>query len=63
MARPLCTPKYVAIDESTRASSIAIMPSSRQPPPGQPYPEYATPAMPSWRRPGTRSCGNSSLVQ
>ncbi len=38
MARPLCTPKNVAMDESTLASSIAIMPSSRLPRPGQPYP-------------------------
>ena len=29
MARPPCTPKNVLIDGSTRASSIAIMPSSR----------------------------------
>ena len=36
MARPPCTPKNVLIDGSTRASSIAIMPSSRKPPPGQP---------------------------
>ena len=39
MARPLCTPKNVAIDASTRASSIAIIPSSRQSRPGQPNPE------------------------
>src|ERR1700731_3477604 len=36
MARPPCTPINVAMDGSTRASSMATMPSSRQPRPPHP---------------------------
>ena len=52
MARPPCTPMKVAIDGSTRPSSIATMPSTQRSRPGQPGPSYARPAMPSSAMPG-----------
>ena len=63
IASPPCTPMNVCIDGSTRAISIATMPSSRLLRAGQPGPSYCRPAMPSSARPGTRSCGNSARVQ
>ena len=63
IASPLCTPRNVDMDGSDLASSIASTPSSKGPPPGQPYPSYATPAIPSAAICGIRWCGNSSRVQ
>ena len=63
MASPPCTPMKVCIDASTRAISMATMPSSRAPRAGHPGPSYWRPAMPSAASPGTSSCGNSARVQ
>ena len=63
IASPPWTPMKVPIDGSTRASSIATMPSTRAPRAGQPGPSYARPAMPSSAMPGTSSWGNAARVQ
>ena len=63
IASPPCTPMKVAIEGSTRASSIATMPSTSAPRAGQPGPSYASPAMPSSAMPGSSSWGNSARVQ
>ena len=63
IASPPWTPMKVCIDGSTRAISMAIIPSNRLLRPGQPGPSYCRPAMPSSAMPGTSSCGNSARVQ
>jgi hypothetical protein len=63
IARPPCTPMKVWIEGSTRASSMATIPSRRQLRRGHPGPSNCSPAMPRSARPGTSWCGNSARVQ
>ena len=62
MARPPCTPMKVDTDGSPRDSSMEIIPSVSGDRPGQPYPVYWVPAMPSSASPGMRSIGNLPRV-
>jgi hypothetical protein len=63
MAKPLCTPQKVAIEESTRAISMAIKPNSCALPPRQPYPFMATPPILSSLIAGNNSNGKESSTQ
>jgi len=63
IARPLCTPKKVAIEESKRDISIATNPKSSSLPPRQPYPSIPMPPMLSSLIAGNNSKGNASSTQ
>ena len=63
MARPLWTPKKVAIDESTRHISIAARPNKSALPPRQPYPCIPSPPRFSSLIAGSSSNGNESSIQ
>jgi hypothetical protein len=58
-ASPVCTPQKVAIEESTRASSMLMKPFSSMLPPALPYPLRPTPPIPSPAILGTRSKRNA----
>src|SRR6516165_6701323 len=62
-ARPVCTPQNVAIDESTRANSMAMKPLSNMLPPALPYPPYPIPPIPRVANLGIISRGNLSRAQ
>src|ERR1700733_10982963 len=63
IARPVCTPKKVEMDASTRANSIMRNPIIVVLLPGQPYPLIGSPAIPSDLNFGNSSNGNSSRLQ
>ncbi len=63
IARPLCTPKNVAIDESTRDISIAARPNKSALPPRHPYPCIPTPPRFNSLIAGSSSNGNASSTQ
>ena len=57
------TPQKVAIEASTRASSMQTKPLRSMLPPTAPYPSYPTPPIPSAAIFGTISWGNLSRAQ